>query len=143
MRYRHYSIRTPNNKEEKDSWTRDREIPAVELRGYMALCRFAEAHARACHRNYCTLDDADAAINIVNVSKMSAGVNTNSLLGGDQRDSDPEFSDLEIKINEADQIRRIRQTKDNRGTHFLRHVRAYFMGSMHSSKMPRSWCDLR
>lgn len=97
MRFRKYSIRTPSTKEEKENWTRDREIPAIEMRGYMAVCRFAEARARACHRNYCTVADAEAAINIVSVSKMSAGVNTKSLLMGDKTDEDPELRELKLR----------------------------------------------
>ena len=97
MQMRKYSIRTPKDEKEKDKWTRDHEIPAIEIRGYMAICRFAEAHARACHRNYCTLADAEAAINIVRISKMSAGLNTNSLLSGDKTDQDPELRDVKLK----------------------------------------------
>ena len=97
MKFRKYSIRTPKNQEERESWTRDKEIPAIELRGYMALCRFTEAHARACHRNYCTIADAEAAINIVQVSKLSAGLNMKSLLSGDKLDQDPELRELRLK----------------------------------------------
>jgi len=97
MKFRKYSIRTPKNQEERELWTRDKEIPAIELRGYMALCRFTEAHARACHRNYCTIADAEAAINIVQVSKLSAGLNMKSLLSGDKMDQDPELRELKLK----------------------------------------------
>ena len=97
MQFRKYSIRTPKNQEEKDTWTRDKEIPAIELRGFMALCRFAEARARACHRNYCTEEDAEHAMEIIRTSKMSAGVNTNSLLGGGKIDRDPELRELKLK----------------------------------------------
>ena len=97
MKFRKYSIRTPKNQEERETWTRDKEVPAIELRGYMALCRFTEAHARACHRNYCTIADAEAAINIVQVSKLSAGLNMKSLLSGDKIDQDPELQELRLK----------------------------------------------
>ena len=97
MQMRKYSIRTPKSKEERENWTRDHEIPAIEMRGFMAVCRFAEARARACHRNYCTVADAEVAINIVRISKMSAGLNTNSLLSGDKTDQDPELRELKLK----------------------------------------------
>lgn len=98
LQFRKYSIRIPTKKEkEEGTWTRDMEIPAIELRGFMSICRFAEARARACHRNFCTVDDAEAAINIVRISKMSAGLNTSSLLSGDKTDLDPELAELKRK----------------------------------------------
>jgi replicative DNA helicase Mcm len=73
--YRKLNIRQPRTKEEQDNWSKDQEMPAVQWRTLQSLLRFAEASARAHHRNNVTKDDAERAVNIIRTSIASSGMN--------------------------------------------------------------------
>lgn len=74
-RYRKLNIRMPKDDKERETFTKDDEVPAVDFRTLGAIFRLTEARARAGHRNECTMDDAKTAIRIIEASIASTGFN--------------------------------------------------------------------
>jgi hypothetical protein len=95
--YRKLNIRQPKSQEEKDNWSRDYEMPAVQWRTLQSLMRFSEASARAHHRNKVVAKDAEIAVNIIRTSIMSSGMNNFSEI----KLQEEEVNEIESRMNDV------------------------------------------
>ncbi len=103
--YRKLNIRQPKSKEEKDNWTKDYEMPAVQWRTLQSLLRFSEASARAHHRNKVLPKDAEIAVSIIRTSIASSGMNNFSEI----KMEEAEIDEIESRMNDVAQREFIRK----------------------------------
>lgn len=103
--YRKLNIRQPKSQEERDNWSKDYEMPAVQWRTLQSLLRFAEASARAHHRHKVLPKDALIAVNIIRTSIASSGMNNFSEI----KMEEAEVNEIESRMNDVAQREFIRK----------------------------------
>jgi hypothetical protein len=74
-RYRKLNIRIPKDEKERETFGKEDEIPAADLRRVGAFIRLAEASARGHFREVVTVEDAKEAELIIEASIASTGFN--------------------------------------------------------------------
>mgnify|MGYP001591989629 CR=1 FL=1 len=95
-RYRKLNIHIPKDDKERETFTKDDEIPAADLRKLGAFIRLAEASARGHFREEVTISDAKRAERIIEASIASTGFNpfTGEMGAIKQEQRDSSFSKL-------------------------------------------------
>ena len=94
--YRKLNIRQPKSQEERDNWSKDYEMPAVQWRTLQALMRFTEASARAHHRHKVVAKDAEIAVNIIRTGIASSGMNNFTAI----KMQEDEVNEIDSRVND-------------------------------------------
>jgi len=101
-RYRGLNLHLPKDDKERETFTKEDEIPAADLRKLGAVIRLAEASARGHFRNEVTIEDAKEAEAIIEASIASTGFNpfTGEMGAINQEQRDSSFNKL-LRDSEA------------------------------------------
>jgi replicative DNA helicase Mcm len=103
MKYRRLNKRLPETEEEKENWSKDYEVPAIDVRQLHSLMRLAEARARAGHRNNVSVKDAETAVRIIEISLASSGFNQfATVTASSKQDTPDEMEVLNMKLQRKD-----------------------------------------
>ena len=112
-RYRKLNLHIPKDDKERETFTKEDEIPAADLRKLGAFIRLAEACARGHFRNDVTVADAKMAERIIEASIASTGFNpyTGEMGAIRQEHRDVSLSRLEREAREGWQKQLYRNLK--------------------------------